>query len=601
MLRRWLGLGCAGVVVRRPEQAPGSVDAPWVTPEQRLALFQKLAFAAIGYYVVTDSFVGAYRCVTTHVFCLLCIGASWLSANRFQAHRGASWLLLFGLNASLAVASLFDSTIDSPGLWTISLLPMISACVLDAKAIVTCTAVAFVEIVALGAVGYLGLFEPEIQASNLDLVIIMVLSLGVHSLMAYMLSNDLVARLRMVARRRQLIKTAHQVATKANDEKTEFLARMSHELRTPMNGLLGMMDFLQGRETMRDQKDAMDTVQRCGESLLGLLNDILDLSNVEAGHFELCPVPVDIVTLVRDVQQLFGAQAELLQVDLKLESEFDSYWCVGDDTRIRQVISNILGNALKFCQGKPITIRIAKKIDEPTDAKLPWVIIEVVDQGIGMSEQEQGRVFEQYEQVESTSTRGKGGTGLGLSISNHLVQKMGGRIELESAVGQGSTFRVLLPLEPCVAPSRRNRTTGLDQGDRARLSSAHILVVDDNAINQRVARLGLEKLDCTVVLAGNGREAVACASAESFDLILMDIRMPEMDGLQATRAIKTSPGPNRHTPIIALTANAFAQDVRNCLNAGMVDHLAKPMNFKQVRKALLRHFPDRREQERQSA
>lgn len=576
------------VVAEAPLQ---DIQAPWVTPERRLLLFQRLAFAAVGYYVMMDSMAGAYRSVASHVFCLLCILASWQGAKRFGAHRVASWLLLFGLNASLAVASLFDANLDSPGLWTISLLPMIAACILDAKAIVLCTAAASVEILILAGVGHMGWIESEINATDLDFVIIIVLSLGVHALIAYVLSNHLVAQLRVLTQRNQLIKTAHEAAAQANDEKTEFLSRMSHELRTPMNGLLGMMDFLQDRESMREQREAIDTVQRCGKSLLSLLNDILDLSNVEAGHLELCSAPVELVTLVRDVQQLFGAQAEMLGVELRAEFELDRYWCLGDDTRIRQVISNIVGNALKFGDARPVTIRMYKQEEQSSERRFPCVCIEVVDQGIGMSRAQQVRVFEQYEQVESTQTSGKGGTGLGLTISNQLVQQMGGAIELESALGQGATFRVLLPLEPCGAPSRRDRQSALGFSRDEMPVSRRVLVVDDNAINQKVARLVLEKLACSVDLAGNGVEAVKCALGQVFDLILMDVRMPEMDGLEATRLIKSTGGPNRDTPIVALTANAFAADVQNCLDAGMVDHLAKPINVEQVRKTLLRHCP----------
>lgn len=584
-----------------PEALELDVQGPWVTPGQRLAMFQKLGLAAISYYVVTDTMMGAYRSVATHLFCVLCIFASWIGAKRFGFHTLASWLFLFGLNASLAVASLFDHTIDSPGLWTISLLPMITACVLDAKAIVICTVIASLEILALALVGTLGWMTSEINATDLDLMIIIILSLGVHSLMAFMLSNYLITQLRVVTRRKQLIKTAHEAASRANDEKTEFLSRMSHELRTPMNGLLGMMEVLQGRDSMHEQREAIDTVQRCGESLLALLNDILDLSNVESGRLELCNKPMEIVTLVRDVQQLFRAHAQILQVELYLELAFDCYWCLGDETRIRQVISNILGNALKFCEGKPVTIRMSKAVHEALHASTPCVCIEVVDRGIGMSEQEQARVFRQYEQVESANTKGKGGTGLGLSISSHLVEEMGGAIQLESALGQGSLFRVLLPLAPCPAPSRRKRASGLNAGACSQFEHRHVLVVDDNEINQKVARLALEKLSCSVVVASNGREAVERAKLERFDLILMDVRMPEMDGLEATRQIKSTAGLNQNTPIVALTANAFAQDVQNCLDAGMVDHLAKPMNFRLVRKTLLRHFPEHQAQERQSA
>lgn len=551
--------------------------------DRRLVLFQKVGFGAIAYYVYYTVANGALQSAAAHATCLLCILGSWIALKKFAQSVIASWLFLLGLNTSLAISALFDHTIDSPALWTVSLLPMISACILNARATTICTVVAGLEIVAMALVGEMGWVEPEIDLSDGDRVMVLVLSLGTHSLIAYVLSIYLVSQLRFVANRRRLIESAHEAETKANEAKTEFLARMSREIRTPMNGLLGMMEFLRARESMQSQREAIDTVQRCGSNLLSLLDDILDISNVETGHFELRCAPVDVVILVQDVHQLFLAQAKTLGVELRIELQFESYWCMADETRLRQVISNLLGNALKFSEGKPVGIRVFAREQEKEEDSL--LCIEIQDQGIGMSPSQQRRVFEQYEQVETQFTSGKGGTGLGLSISNRLVQEMGGCIELSSEVGQGSTFRVVAPFQTCLVPEDAPHEDSKLQRSEPGVS-LHVLVVEDDEIHRKVATMALERLACSVRLAENGVDALKRASVERFDLVFMDLKMPKMNGLDATRRIKRSRGLNSNTPIIALTASAFPREIQECLEAGMAAHLAKPIHMVELAKVV---------------
>lgn len=556
---------------------------------RRLRIFQLIGFFSYCYFLAADLAHGAFWLPIMDGVCLVCILASVLVRRHSESPALAAWIYLVGLNWSFAMSPLFADGLDSAGLWTISLIPMLSACILNERATTIWTIVASLEILAVALLGKAEVFPNEASDTDIELVVIMIVSLGAHSLSAYMLSSHLVSQFRLLADRRERIKRAHEAESRANDVKTAFLARMSHEIRTPMNGLLGLMESLNTRESLRQEWSTIETVQRCGENLLSLLNDILDLSKVESGSLELQLAPLDLCALVKDIQQLFDAQAVLSGVGVQVELGFESYWCLGDDTRIRQVVSNILGNALKFCNEKPVTIRVYSGSETSEEMAHQPVFIEVEDQGIGMTQAQQDKVFEQYEQIDSQATSNKGGTGLGLSISHQLVQKMGGQILLRSELHKGSTFTIALPLER-VKAREREIMSGDTLGAHGPLNrSFRVLVVDDNAINRKVAQLALERLSCIVTLAENGAQAIAFANDEKFDLILMDMSMPEMDGLEATRIILGSKGCNAQTPIVALTANAFSQDVDACLQAGMVEHLAKPIKGPALARVIASH------------
>lgn len=556
---------------------------------RRLRVFQKIGFFSYCYFLSADLYHGAFWLPVLDLACLVCIGVSFFLQRQQETPTLAAWIYLLGLDFSLAVSPLFADALDSAGLWSISLIPMLSACVLNERATTIWTVIASLEIIIVALAGGTWAFPLEATDTDAELVVIIIVSLGVHSLSAYMLSSHLVSQFRLLADRQERIRRAHEAENRANDAKTAFLARMSHEIRTPMNGLLGMMESLNARESMRAEWSTIETVQRCGENLLSLLNDILDLSKVESGTVELHNAPLDLCEVVKDLQQLFAAQALLSGIEIRLELACESYWCVGDDTRIRQVVSNILGNALKFCEGHPVTIRVYSGAHTGAGTFDAPVLIEIEDRGIGMTRAQQAKVFEQYEQIDSQATFNKGGTGLGLSISHELVQKMGGRIDLESELGRGSIFRIILPLQRHQPAGR-----GVEGGELALPNPVskvafRVLVADDNAINRKVAQLALERLSCTVVSAHNGEEALERANEQAFDLILMDMSMPVMDGLQATRKIIEGKGINARTPIVALTANAFAQDVQACLDAGMVEHLAKPVRGAVLASVIERH------------
>lgn len=567
---------------------------------QRLRVLQYVGFFSYCYFLSADLYHGTFWLPVLDVLCLLCITTSFVVMRRSGQVALAAWLYLLGLNFSFAFSPLFANFLDCPALWTISLLPMLSACVLNERATIVWTLIASLEIILVALAGETSVFPVEVNDTDVELVVILIVSLGVHSLSAHMLSSQLVSQFRLLGDRRRRIAAAHEAESRANDAKTAFLARMSHEIRTPINGLLGLMQELRSRESMGEKRSSVETVQRCGENLLSLLNDILDLSKVESGELEIIDAPLDLCALVRDIQQLFAAQAVLSSVELTAEFESQSYWCVGDDTRIRQVVSNILGNALKFCDGNPVSLKLYSRMEPVSGRVKQLACIEIRDEGIGMTQAQQDKVFEQYEQIDSEETLSKGGTGLGLSISNQLVRKMGGHICLQSSPGKGSTFTVVLPLEPCNPPFSETGAEVATLEISAEPRSRQVLVADDNAINRKVAQFALARLGCRVVLVENGAQALEAANQARFDLILMDMAMPVMNGLEATRKIRDGRGLNARTPIVALTANAFAEDRQACLDAGMQAHLAKPVKDEALAR-VLDTCHELVEEERQSA
>lgn len=555
---------------------------------RRLILFQRIGLAILFYFLVHSILEGALYSSWTNLAAFVAVALSIIALHALGRFRLACWLLLLGLNCSMAFGAAFDGSIDSPGLWMISLLPMISACILGARATMAWTLLAAIEILAMSLLSQSESLQPELSLEGLNRVFTLIISLGAHSLTAFLLSTHLVSQLRRVAERKELLENAHQAESKANEEKKKFLARMSHEIRDPMNGLMGMMAELRDQASMADHREDIDTVNRCGENLLSLMNELLDLSKVESGQFELRSAPVELVGLVRDVRQLFVSQAILLGVEIFADYAVDQYWCLADATRLRQVVSNILGNALKFCEGKPVSIRFFLA---PADEESPdkTAFIEICDQGIGMTLQQQELVFKQYEQAQDRVVAEKQGTGLGLSISKQIVEKMGGRIDLQSAPGEGSTFRIALPTPSCPAQHEASHHRQCLSARGGQDRSPRVLVVDDKEIHLRVAKAALESFGCTCDFANDGIEALMAAQERSFDMIFMDLRMPGMDGIEATRRLVGTPGPNQHTPIVALSASAFPEDIQACKAAGMVEHLAKPINKSRLEAIVLRH------------
>ena len=374
------------------------------------------------------------------------------------------------------------------------------------------------------------------------------------------------------------LRAARDCALEASRAKSEFLANMSHEIRTPMNGIIGMQSLALSASGLEDRTGYLEAAQHSAYSLLAILNDILDVSKIEAGRMDIHPAPFSLRGSIEDVLQLVRPRA--LEKGLELVctlSEATPDALIADALRIRQVLVNLLGNAVKFTERGRVELRVDSHPAASDRLELSAV---VTDTGIGIEEEHRQIIFEPFQQADSSTTRQYGGTGLGLTISARLAAMMGGTIGVESTPGQGSAFHFTVPckLAPQSSVTAPARPVSSPAGGPPR--RLRILLAEDNAVNQRLAQRLLEKRGHEVSIVGDGRQAVEAATlAPPFDLILMDVQMPSMDGLEATRAIRRIEDPERSSvPIVAMTAFAMTGDRDRCLAAGMNAHLSKPID-----------------------
>ncbi|MCM2463104.1 ATP-binding protein [Pseudomonas sp. LARHCG127] len=383
----------------------------------------------------------------------------------------------------------------------------------------------------------------------------------------------------------QLIKTREE-AEKANSAKSEFLAMMSHELRTPMNGVLGMLQLLETTRMTDEQHEYTALASESTEHLLKVINDILDFSRIERSALELEHIPFNLAELVGSCAQSFqhSAAQRKLGLDLLVPDDMQALQVQGDPTRIRQILVNLIGNALKFTEQGRVTVQCQW---QALDHELLWFTCTVRDSGIGIPAESLERMFDAFQQADNSISRRYGGTGLGLPIARTLAERMGGTLRAQSEEGQGSVFTLEIPL----ALSRQTPATlvprlpiGSGSGDG---EGRNVLLVEDNPVNQTVVEAMLRSLGFTVSIATDGAQAVRSAESLIFEAILMDCRLPIIDGYEATRQIRQLPGCDQ-VPIIALTANALQGDREACLAAGMNDYLAKPFKRNELQQILQR-------------
>jgi PAS domain S-box-containing protein len=377
---------------------------------------------------------------------------------------------------------------------------------------------------------------------------------------------------------------ARDEALEASRVKSDFMAVMSHELRTPMNGVMGMTSLLLSTQLTPKQRDYAETVRASADSLLDLLNDVLDLSKVEADRLELEVLDFDLRPVVRDVVHLLEGNARVKGVSLTAEIADDVPRALrGDPARLRQIIFNLVGNALKFTGSGSVALSVVNAgsmaASEAGDEERVALLFEVTDTGIGIAAAERDRLFEAFSQADASTTRRYGGSGLGLAICKRLVALFDGEIGVRSELGTGSTFwftaRLLRGSPAAIVPD-----TSPEEDARPRATrSGLVLVVDDNVTNQKIAIHMLETLGHRTDVAADGVEAVDACGNVQYDLVLMDCRMPHMDGYEATRAIRDVEGSSRRTPIVAMTASAMFADHQRCLTAGMDDYLSKPVRL----------------------
>ncbi|MBI1683346.1 PAS domain S-box protein [Caulobacter hibisci] len=356
---------------------------------------------------------------------------------------------------------------------------------------------------------------------------------------------------------------AERAAQAANEAKAQFLANMSHEIRTPMNGVLGIIHLLKRQGLSAEADHLLGEALACGRMLSTLLDDIIDFSRIEAGRLDVTPEPIDPAELVRGVARLLRAQAEHKGLALIVEAP-DVGIVLADPTRLRQALFNLVGNAVKFTLSGSVALRLRRLPDDR-------LVFEVADTGVGIAAEAQARLFQRFQQADASTTRRFGGSGLGLAITRRLAQMMGGEVDFTSAEGEGSTFRLTIAAPP-VAQAPQDDAAG-----ERMLEGLKILVVEDNATNRMVARRILEMLGAAVETAEDGLSGVEAAE-RGFDLILMDVQMPGVDGLEASRRIRALPGPVGATPIVALTANVLAHQRATYLAAGMNGVAAKPIS-----------------------
>ncbi len=435
--------------------------------------------------------------------------------------------------------------------------------------------------------------QRELLSSNLWLAFLVGLSLTACVVCFYVFYEGTVRDMEEQRKVDSELRHSMVRAERLSQVKSEFLSNMSHEIRTPMNGVLGMLELVRGTSNPQEQQHYLATAQNSANALLKILNEILDYSKLEAHHMQLENSAWDLQALLVELKVLYTNRCGQKQLDFALHCDTQvPAHVMGDALRTRQILTNLLENAVKFTEQGHVQLSVRKGADSKGKDTL---IFEVKDTGIGVPLNQQSSIFKAFEQADASTTRRFGGTGLGLSISAELARLMQGALTLRSAPGTGSVFSLEVPLVASktsaqISPLPLDAAPAYAAGDVPVFNkSLEVLLVEDHKVNQILAKTLLGKWGHTVTIAENGKEAVEIFPSKQWDLVLMDLQMPVMGGMDATRLIRQTESPDRRTPIIALSASALHEDLVDCQNAGMDDHLAKPYSAASLACILHKH------------
>ncbi len=397
------------------------------------------------------------------------------------------------------------------------------------------------------------------------------------------MNKELTDEIEYVKRMEKELKQAKDKAEEMSQAKGEFLANMSHEIRTPMNGVIGTLQLLADTDLGTTQQEYVDTAHKSAHSLLTILNDILDLSKIEAGKLNIERIPLDLREIISELITLHTMTAEekCIQIYAEIDDQLPNA-VTGDPTRIRQILANLISNALKFTEKGHVLLKADVVSADDEQAVIRF---EVEDTGVGIEEEVKDKLFNEFTQADGSTTRKYGGTGLGLAIVKQLVEMMHGEFGVDSAPGEGSTFWFILPL--AISAEQSLQQLHEQEAELPGKLSGHVLLVEDNPINQMVAQKMLEKIGIESTLAGDGQQALNMLEQETYDAVLMDCQMPVMDGFEAAQRIREQDALNK-LPVIAMTANVMEGDREKCIAAGMNDYIGKPVVEADLKKTLAR-------------